>query len=197
MTAINRNTIGIVLFGLLLTLGACQFLENTDPKYQEASQFINTIADKLGRTKDNQISSRHLQSPWGALYSYNYIEIIFSTDVDSSQLSAQLGNLESAMNEKGIVLEYAIPSGPDTYSLESLQRSGLALTLNNLSFKPGEIHHSEDMPRITRWIYKSGKALSALEIDLMEPNAKGDKWMYSDKTINGNIVTLTLELSRF
>lgn len=31
----------------------------------------------------------------------------------------------------------------------------------------------------------------------MEPNAKGDKWMYSDKPIDGNIVILTLYVDHF
>lgn len=160
MASIKRNTMGFVLLGVLLILSSCQLLENNDPKYQEASQFINSIADKLGRTKENQISSRHLQSSPGELYGYNYIENIFSTDGGPSELGAQLEDLESVMNVKGIALKYATPRGPDTYTLEFLQRGGLALTLDRLSFKPGEIHQSEDMPRITRWTYKSGSRLA-------------------------------------
>lgn len=199
MTKIKRSTLGFVLFGLLFILSSCQLLESKNLKYEEASQFINSIADKLGRTKDNQISSRHLKSSFGALYSYDYIEITFSTDMGPAQLSPQWEHTDNTLKERGLVLDHSRLVGPNYEPIQSLQRSGLPLTLDHLSFSlgRGEILQKETLPSVFERIYNNSKWPSVFKIELMEPNAKGDKWVYQDKVLNGNVVILTLDLLDF
>lgn len=201
MITAKRLIIGIVLLASLLTLGifiyaAWQLFSSPTPKYDEATELVNTVADKLGRTAQSQISFRHRRSPLGALYSYDVIEVIFRTDKTPAQLTDDLQHLESTLNEKGVFSQNYLLGGPDIEPIESLQRSGLLLTLDNLSFQQTNILR-EDLPSTARWYYRSTKSPVVMEIDLMQSNARGDKWAYEGKVIDGNIVVLTFFLSYF
>ncbi|MCL4487777.1 MAG: hypothetical protein M1570_06560 [Chloroflexi bacterium] len=186
----------LLAIGLSLAL-ANHYLSTSESKYQEGAAFLNSIAHDLGRTSHSQISSRHMRSVPGALYSYDYIQIVFSTDQTDAQVAGQLDALQSALSQRGIWLQSRIPRGRDTNKVMLLQSSGLALTLDGLSFWPRASVGPEDWPFITRWNYRNSRSLAVMEVDLMESNSRGDKWEYESQPIDGNVVVLTLFLSYF